>query len=59
MDPGSRPLAERLARHKALADLGSPVIDQAFTARLLPRLSGLTSAGPGRDAQAGAGWVSC
>lgn len=40
----SRPLAERLARHKALADLGSPVIDQALTARLLPRLSELTAA---------------
>ena len=37
-----RPLAERLARHKALADLGSPVIDQALTARLLPRLRELT-----------------
>ncbi|WP_207944745.1 PLP-dependent aminotransferase family protein [Actinomadura rubrisoli] len=30
--------AERLARHKALADLGSPVLDQALAARLLPRL---------------------
>jgi len=40
----SRPLAERLARHKALADLGSPVIDQALTARLLPRLPELTAA---------------
>lgn len=39
-----RPLAERLARHKALADLGSPVIDQALTARLLPRLTELTAA---------------
>lgn len=39
-----RPLVERLARHKALADLGSPVIDQALTARLLPRLTELTSA---------------
>jgi DNA-binding transcriptional MocR family regulator len=39
----SRPLAERLARHKALADLGSPVIDQALTARLLPRLTELTA----------------
>ncbi|MGW6276309.1 aminotransferase-like domain-containing protein [Kribbella sp. NPDC055071] len=39
----SRPVAERLARHKALADLGSPVIDQALTARLLPRLSELTA----------------
>ena len=40
----SRPVAERLARHKALADLGSPVIDQALTARLLPRLGELTAA---------------
>jgi DNA-binding transcriptional MocR family regulator len=40
----SRPVAERLARHKALADLGSPVIDQALTARLLPRLTELTAA---------------
>ncbi|TCM38132.1 PLP-dependent aminotransferase family protein [Kribbella sp. VKM Ac-2568] len=39
-----RSLAERLARHKALADLGSPVIDQALTARLLPRLTELTAA---------------
>jgi DNA-binding transcriptional MocR family regulator len=38
-----RPLAERLARHKALADLGSPVIDQALAARLLPRLGELTA----------------
>ncbi|WP_218004807.1 MocR-like transcription factor YczR [Actinomadura macra] len=29
---------ERLARHKALADLGSPVLDQALAARFLPRL---------------------
>ncbi|WP_202866076.1 aminotransferase-like domain-containing protein [Kribbella turkmenica] len=40
----TRPLAERIARHKALADLGSPVIDQALTARLLPRLPELTAA---------------
>jgi DNA-binding transcriptional MocR family regulator len=38
-----RPLAERLARHKALADLGSPIIDQALTARLLPRLPQVTA----------------
>jgi DNA-binding transcriptional MocR family regulator len=31
--------AERLARHKALADLGSPVLDQALAARLLPQLT--------------------
>lgn len=35
---GPAPLIERLARHKALADLGSPVLDQALAARLLPRL---------------------
>ncbi|MGH3716278.1 MAG: PLP-dependent aminotransferase family protein, partial [Micromonosporaceae bacterium] len=34
---------ERLARHKALADLGSPVLDQALAARLLPRLGPLTA----------------
>ena len=46
----SRPLAERLARHKALADLGSPVIDQALTARLLPRLDRADrAAGAGGD----------
>ncbi|TWD84102.1 DNA-binding transcriptional MocR family regulator [Kribbella amoyensis] len=38
-----RPLAERLARHKALADLGSPIIDQALTARLLPKLPEVTA----------------
>ncbi|MEV6400969.1 PLP-dependent aminotransferase family protein [Streptomyces sp. NPDC051907] len=35
------PVAARLARHKALADLGSPAIDQAVAARLLPRLAEL------------------
>ncbi|MGH3737625.1 MAG: PLP-dependent aminotransferase family protein, partial [Micromonosporaceae bacterium] len=35
---------ERLARYKALADLGSPVLDQALAARLLPRLGELTAA---------------
>ena len=44
VDPGLAASAERLARHKALADLGSPVIDQALTARLLPWLAELTSA---------------
>jgi DNA-binding transcriptional MocR family regulator len=38
------PIAERLARLKALADLGSPVIDQALATRLLPRLTELTAA---------------
>ncbi len=37
-------IAERLARHKALADLGSPILDQALAARLLPRLTELTAA---------------
>jgi DNA-binding transcriptional MocR family regulator len=37
-------IAERLARLKALADLGSPVLDQALAARLLPRLPELTAA---------------
>jgi DNA-binding transcriptional MocR family regulator len=37
-------IAERLARFKALADLGSPVIDQALAARLLPRLDELAAA---------------
>ncbi|WP_091672863.1 PLP-dependent aminotransferase family protein [Amycolatopsis marina] len=32
---------ERCARRKALADLGSPVIDQAVAARLVPRLDEL------------------
>jgi DNA-binding transcriptional MocR family regulator len=36
-------IIERLARRKALADLGSPVLDQALAARLLPRLSELTT----------------
>jgi DNA-binding transcriptional MocR family regulator len=40
----STPVAERLARHKALADLGSPVLDQALATRLLPRLPELTAA---------------
>nr|WP_042192075.1 PLP-dependent aminotransferase family protein [Kibdelosporangium sp. MJ126-NF4]CEL20468.1 Transcriptional regulator, GntR family domain / Aspartate aminotransferase [Kibdelosporangium sp. MJ126-NF4] len=35
--------AERLARHKALADLGSPVLDQALAARLLPQLPELAA----------------
>jgi DNA-binding transcriptional MocR family regulator len=40
----AEPVAERLARHKALADLGSPLIDQALAARLVPRLGELTAA---------------
>ncbi|KAB2352762.1 PLP-dependent aminotransferase family protein [Actinomadura rudentiformis] len=35
---------QRLARHKALADLGSPVLDQALAARLLPRLPEIAAA---------------
>jgi DNA-binding transcriptional MocR family regulator len=35
----------RLARLKVLADLGSPVLDQAIAARLLPQLPTLTAAG--------------
>jgi DNA-binding transcriptional MocR family regulator len=37
-------IVERLARHKAIADLGTPAIDQAVAARLLPRLATLTMA---------------
>lgn len=36
-------VAARLARLKALADLGSPVLDQALAARLLPRLDALVA----------------
>jgi DNA-binding transcriptional MocR family regulator len=36
-------ITERLARLKALADLGSPVLDQALAARLLPKLTDLTA----------------
>ncbi|MGH3932200.1 MAG: PLP-dependent aminotransferase family protein [Pseudonocardiaceae bacterium] len=39
--PGA--IIERLARRKALADLGSPVLDQALAARLLPRLGELAA----------------
>lgn len=38
-----RHVIDRLARRKALADLGSPVLDQAVAARLLPRLDELTA----------------
>ncbi|MGH3645959.1 MAG: PLP-dependent aminotransferase family protein [Micromonosporaceae bacterium] len=37
-------IIERLARQKALADLGSPILDQALVARLLPRLPEITAA---------------
>lgn len=36
-------LIERLARRKALADLGSPVLDQAVATRLMPRVEELTA----------------
>ncbi|MFI1447160.1 aminotransferase class I/II-fold pyridoxal phosphate-dependent enzyme [Streptomyces virginiae] len=35
------PVAARFARHKALADLGTPVLDQAVAVRLLPHLAEL------------------
>jgi DNA-binding transcriptional MocR family regulator len=44
-------IAERLARHKVLADLGSPVLDQALAARLLPKLADLTAARTGMRRQ--------
>src|SRR5262245_21766119 len=37
-------IAERLARYKARADLGSPLLDQALATRLLPRLGELQAA---------------
>jgi DNA-binding transcriptional MocR family regulator len=37
-------IAERLARYKVRADLGSPLLDQALAARLLPRLGDLMAA---------------
>uniref|UniRef100_A0AAU2JYI6 PLP-dependent aminotransferase family protein n=1 Tax=Streptomyces sp. NBC_00049 TaxID=2903617 RepID=A0AAU2JYI6_9ACTN len=38
---GPAPVVERLARLKALADLGSPLLDQALAVRLLPRVDAL------------------
>ncbi|MFG3256846.1 PLP-dependent aminotransferase family protein [Streptomyces sp. NPDC048172] len=38
---GPQEAVERLARLKALADLGCPVLDQALAARLLPRLDAI------------------
>lgn len=35
---GPAEIVQRLARRKALADIGSPVLDQALAARLMPRL---------------------
>lgn len=40
----SRPVIDRLARYKARADLGSPVLDQALAAMLLPKLSDIAAA---------------
>lgn len=40
---GPAAIVERLARYKVRADLGSPVLDQALTARLLPRLDEITA----------------
>jgi DNA-binding transcriptional MocR family regulator len=37
-------IADRLARYKARADLGSPLLDQALAAQLLPRLGELQAA---------------
>ncbi|MFD7910816.1 PLP-dependent aminotransferase family protein [Streptomyces sp. NPDC059752] len=38
---GPGPVVERLARLKARADLGSPLLDQALAVRLLPRVDAL------------------
>lgn len=38
-----RSLIERLARRKALADLGGPLLDQAVAARLIPHLDDLAA----------------
>ncbi|MFC4587487.1 aminotransferase-like domain-containing protein [Sphaerisporangium corydalis] len=41
---GPAEIVERLARRKALADLGSPVIDQMLAARLVPQLPRIEAA---------------
>ncbi|MFD8148928.1 PLP-dependent aminotransferase family protein [Streptomyces sp. NPDC059708] len=41
---GPAPVVERLARLKALADLGSPLLDQALAERLLPEVEGVRAA---------------
>ncbi|GLZ39735.1 PLP-dependent aminotransferase family protein [Actinokineospora sp. NBRC 105648] len=41
---GPVPIVDRLTRYKVRADLGSPVLDQALSARLLPRLAEITAA---------------
>lgn len=40
---GPREIIERLARYKARADLGSPVLDQALAARVLPDIDAITA----------------
>ncbi|WP_206051077.1 PLP-dependent aminotransferase family protein [Nocardioides speluncae] len=37
-------VAERVARHKVIADMGTPLIDQAVALRLIPRLGEITAA---------------
>ncbi|GAA2799107.1 aminotransferase-like domain-containing protein [Crossiella cryophila] len=41
---GPRGIIDRLARAKVLADMGSPLLDQALAARLLPRLPEIAKA---------------
>ncbi|WP_104479058.1 PLP-dependent aminotransferase family protein [Actinokineospora auranticolor] len=41
---GPAAIVDRLARYKVRADLGSPVLDQALSARLLPRLNEIAAA---------------
>ncbi|MEU8266025.1 PLP-dependent aminotransferase family protein [Sphaerisporangium sp. NPDC049002] len=51
---GPAELVERLARRKALADLGSPVIDQMLAARLIPGLPRIQAArAPAREQRLG------
>lgn len=40
----SEEVTERVARHKVIADMGTPLIDQAVALRLLPRLDEITAA---------------
>ncbi|WP_308250056.1 aminotransferase-like domain-containing protein [Sphaerisporangium fuscum] len=49
---GPAEIIERLARRKALADLGSPVIEQLLAARLVPQMSRIQAArAPVREAR--------
>jgi len=41
---GPRTIIERLAKYKVRADLGSPVLDQALAAMLLPKLADIAAA---------------